>query len=191
MNILGNKVLLRAIEESDLELLREMVNDPDIERLTGGKNFPISKLQQKKWYESIQSNHSNLYLAIENEDNKVIGLVSVTGIDWKNRSASYGMKLAHSSERGKGLGTDATMATMRYCFEELQLERLESIMLEYNKASEKMCVDKCNWKKEGVKRKAAYYKGGFHNVVILAALKEDYYELIMRNNYWNKQEISR
>ncbi|MEN1762034.1 GNAT family protein [Anoxynatronum sibiricum] len=186
MNIMGNKVLLRAIEESDLELLREMINDPDIERLTGGKSFPVSKLQQQKWYESSQSNPNSFFLTIENEEKKAIGLVSVTGIDWKNRSASYGMKLTLSSEHGKGLGTDATMATMRYCFEELQLERLESVMLEYNKASERMCIDKCNWKREGLKKKAAYYKGEFHNLVVLAVLKEDYHELLKSNNYWNE-----
>lgn len=186
MNIFGNLVLLRAVEESDLELLREMMNDPYIERLTGGKNFPISKQQQKKWYESIQSNSNNMYLTIEDMNGNAVGLVSVTGIDWKNRSASYGMKLANNGDRGKGLGTDATLATMRYCFEELQLERLESVMLEYNKASEKMCIEKCNWKREGLKRNAAYYKGSFHDLVILAVLREDYYELVKNKNYWNE-----
>lgn len=40
---LWKKVKLRALETEDMELLRETVNDPEVERLVGGWSFPVSK----------------------------------------------------------------------------------------------------------------------------------------------------
>ena len=43
MNIKGKFVTLRAIEREDLELMIEMLNDPEIESLVTGWEFTISK----------------------------------------------------------------------------------------------------------------------------------------------------
>ncbi|MCC5909795.1 MAG: hypothetical protein JJT76_05100 [Clostridiaceae bacterium] len=47
MNLKGKIVTLRAIEEEDLEMLRDIINDPEVERLVVGWSLPISKAQQK------------------------------------------------------------------------------------------------------------------------------------------------
>ena len=46
MNICGNKVILRALEPSDMPYLREMINDPEMERMVIGWSFPVSEKQQ-------------------------------------------------------------------------------------------------------------------------------------------------
>ena len=53
MNIRGKKVVLRAIEEKDLELLHKWANDPDIWYLLGGWHFPSSMDYQKMWFENL------------------------------------------------------------------------------------------------------------------------------------------
>lgn len=50
MIINAHTVVLRAIEESDLPLLYSMINDPEIERMTGGSCFPVSKDRQARWF---------------------------------------------------------------------------------------------------------------------------------------------
>ena len=162
MNIKGNIVTLRAIEEDDLELLKEMVNDPEIEKMVGGYSFPTSKTQQKLWFDSLSIDLHNLRLIIEIEEIGSIGLANVVNIDWKNRSAFHGIKIASNNNRSKGIGTDAVMAIMKYVFEELQLNRLESSIIEYNEASKKLYCDKCGWKIEGIKRKSVF-KGNKYN----------------------------
>ena len=52
MNIHGKKVVLRAMELEDCELVREMFNDPEIEDLVVGWAFPLSSYSQKKWFEN-------------------------------------------------------------------------------------------------------------------------------------------
>ena len=49
MNIKGKLVTLRAIEMSDEKLLRDMLNDPYIEKMVVGWAYPVSKLQQENY----------------------------------------------------------------------------------------------------------------------------------------------
>ena len=59
MNIVGKKITLRAIEESDLELLHQWSNDPEIWYLLGGWHFPVSLESMKIWFEALNNNKFN------------------------------------------------------------------------------------------------------------------------------------
>ena len=62
MNLKGEKVFLRAIEKEDMEFLREMINNPELERNVVGWSFPISKYEQERWFESQIQNKKILSL---------------------------------------------------------------------------------------------------------------------------------
>ena len=78
-------------------------------------------------------------------------------IDWKNRRADHGIKISSHSNRAKGIGTDAVMAIMRYAFDELGLNRLDTSRFDTNEPSMKL-YPKCGWKEEGVRREYVYKK---------------------------------
>jgi len=75
---------------------------------------------------------------------------------------------------------------MKYAFEELQLNRLEGSIIEYNEASKKLYCNKCGWKIEGTKRKAVFKGNQYHDELIVAILREEYEELVEKNNYWRR-----
>ncbi|MBU5427919.1 GNAT family N-acetyltransferase [Tissierella pigra] len=185
MNIRGKFVTLRAMEEEDQELLREMVNDPDIEKMVGGYSFPISKSQQNNWFNNNVNNQNNIRLIIETEEDGAVGFANIVNIDWKNRSAFHGIKIANKKFGSRGIGTDTVMAVMRYAFEELQLNRLDGTIIKYNEPSRKLYCDKCGWKVEGIKRKSVFKQNDYHDELIVGILKEEYEELIKLNNYWS------
>ncbi len=174
MNIRGNKVLLRAIEFEDMEFLRNMLNDEEMEHNVVGWSFPVSKYEQQKWFENQIQNKVNIRFIIE-VDGKPIGLATLTNIDWKNRKACHGIKLYSNEVKGKGYGTDAVFAVMKYAFEELQLNRLYSTILDYNVASRNL-YKKCGWKEEGVIRDSVYKKNHFNNEIMIGILKQEYQE---------------
>jgi RimJ/RimL family protein N-acetyltransferase len=184
MNIKGKSVTLRAIEKEDLELMRDMLNDAEMESLVVGWAFPISQHQQTKWFENNINNNSNLRFIIETEEDGAVGLATLTDIDWKNRKASHGIKLAQKQFRTKGIGTDSVMAIMRYAFNELQLNRLEGSILLYNEGSKKLYCNKCGWVIEGTQRECVYKNGSYHDLLIVGILRSDYNKLIENNNYW-------
>lgn len=186
MNIHGKKVILRAMELEDCELVREMFNDPEIEDLVVGWAFPLSSYSQKKWFEN-NYNSENFRFIIETKEDGAIGVATLLDIDWKNRMAQHGIKLAKKDIRGKGYGTDAVMAIMRYAFDELGLNRLNSSWFPENIPSKTMYM-KCGWKEEGIRRNYIFKHGEYRDLVETGILASDYYQLIEDNHYWDNTE---
>ena len=184
MNIKGNKVLLRAIEENDLELLNKWANDPEIWYMLGSWHFPSSMEYQKRWFMSLQDDRLNQRFAIEAPDVGLIGTANLVQIDWKNNHAFHGMMLGDKDIRGKGYGTDAIMAIMRYAFEELHLERLDGSMIEYNTISLHVYCKKCGWKEEGRLRNWYFRKNRYWDKILVGVTRDDYFALIAENKYW-------
>lgn len=180
MEIYGEKVKLRAIEIEDMEMLREIVNDPETEKMVGGWSFPISSYQQQKWFERVSGDNNNLRFIIEVlETGEAIGLINLVEIDWKNRTGFHGIKLHPEAPKGKGYAKDAIMALEWYAFEQLQLNRLDGSCIVYNIASQKL-YEKCGVKVEGIKRKAIFKDGKYWDQQVTGVLKEDY--MIAKNN---------
>lgn len=183
MNIKGKFVTLRAMEKQDMELMCNMFNSPELENLVVGWSFPLSLEQQNRWYENNLGDNRNFRFIIETPEDGAVGVATLVDIDWKNRCAGHGIKLADKERRSKGIGTDTVMAIMRYAFDELGLNRLDGSWFSENKASRGMYM-KCGWKEEGVKRQCIYKKGEFRDLVITGILASEYYELIKQNHYW-------
>ena len=130
------------------------------------------------------NDQKNFRFVIETPDDGAVGIATLTSIDWKNRTATHGIKLANKEKRTKGIGTDTVMALMRYAFEELGLHRLDGSWFDENIAS-KSLYKKCGWKEEGVKRECVFKHGKWRNLTIVGALESDYNEAVERLKYWD------
>lgn len=186
MELYGKKVRLRAIQERDIEMLRSMKNDPWMEKMVVGWCPPISSFQQKRWFESLTIDCDNMLFMIETDEAGTVGYTKLASIDWKNRSAHGGIMIQKKENMSKGIATDAYMTVLRYAFMELNLNRVDGSILDYNKASQKVLIEKVGYKKEGVKRKAIYKDGKYHDLIIVGILKEDYLRRIEETGYWNE-----
>lgn len=71
MILKGEKVILRAIEREDQEFLKEMINDPELEKLVVGWSFPVSLEMQMQWYEKQKNDLQNLKYIIEADGQKI------------------------------------------------------------------------------------------------------------------------
>lgn len=185
MHIRGKKVLLRAIEETDLPTLHRWGNDPDIWPLLGGWHFPTSMAQTKAWFDGLKGDELNQRFAVEVRELGLVGTANLIDVDWKNNHAFHGMMLGDANVRGKGIGVDTIMAVMRYAFDELHLARLDGSMIEYNTASLRVYCDKCNWQVEGRQRNWYFRQGRYWDKVIVGVTRADYDALIERTHYWD------
>lgn len=186
MELIGKKVILRAVEEEDLEMLRELTNSADYEKMIVGWSFPISRKDQQKWFENSKNGLDKIQYIIETKDDGAVGLIGLRNIDWKNGCASgLGMRIAKKEIRTRGLATDAWMTLMRYAFNELRLNRINGSALAYNKASLRVC-EKIGFKIEGIQREAVYKNGKYIDLVIMGCLRSDYEKLISENHYWEE-----
>lgn len=188
MELKGKKVLLRAVEEEDIEMLRVLTNDPDYEKMVVGWAFPISKKEEEEWFANIKNGLDRIRYTIVTEEDGPVGMIGLRDLDWKNGVASgLGMRIAKKEIRTKGLATDAWMTLMRYAFNELRLNRINGSALAYNKASLRVC-EKVGFKVEGVQRQAVYKNGEYIDLVIMGCLKSDYEELITKTKYWEEND---
>lgn len=168
-------IRLRAIEACDLEMIREMINDPEIENMIGDTLSQYLSIS-KKWFENLPSNDKELRTIIETEEHGAIGLVMLSDIDWKNRTAQFHSKIATSKEiRGKGYGTKATKALIKYAFEQLNLNLIYSHIIDYNIASQR-AKEKSGFKKDGVLRNRIYKNGEYHNLIVWSIQKGELIE---------------
>lgn len=185
MNINGKLLILRAVEEKDLELLHKWANDPETQDVIGNIHFPSSMDFHKSWFQNLKNDELNQRLAIEAPEIGLIGISSIINIDWRNNHAWHGVMLGDVNIRGKGYGADSVMATMRYAFEELHLERLDGSIIEYNKLSYDFYCGKLGWKEEGRRRNYYFRKGRYWDQIVVGVTKQDYEQLIQNTKYWD------
>jgi RimJ/RimL family protein N-acetyltransferase len=186
MNIQGKIVTLRAPELEDVPKLHKWSNDPDIWNLLGGWHFPFSSRSTEEWVRSRKDNNlTDHVFCIVTPEEGVIGTANIVNIDWKNKTAFHGIMIGDEKLRGRGYALDAVFAIMRYSFMDLGLNRLDSDIIEYNHRSIKFYLEKCGWKSEGVRRDWYFRNGKYHDKVVVGVTREDYLEIVNKNNYWN------
>ena len=158
--IQGELVFLRPFEPTDAEIYRRWRADAEPMALAGWNDrAPLSLAQAAARMDRLATDQGKDYftfLICLLADGRPIGEVSLADMDRLNGSAQLGIFIGEVDEWGKGYGTDAVNAIVRFGFRELRLER---IWLEV-------------WT-ENARARRAYEKGGF---VFEATLRNDRYE---------------
>ena len=171
MDIAGNKVLLRAIEEQDKEMLLNLINDPEITKITG--RYSNSYDHQINWFRSISNSVDSLYHIIADKKSPQIalGIIILSHMDLNNKTAEIYIKLM-KSVRKKGYGQDAVNTMVSYAFCQFQLNCIYSNILEYNTASRRL-FEKCGFKQEGI-HKSRINKDGHYRMVCTYTIKNNH-----------------
>lgn len=169
----GKRVMLRKLEEEDLSQTLNWINDPEIAHLVG-IDQPISKDEQKKWYQGLIEDQTKRVFAIElKEDKKHIGNVSLDTIDWRNKNARLTIFIGENSLRNQGFGHDTLTTFLNYCFGHLNLNKVFLIVHKENQPAIAL-YEKCGFVREGLLGSHEYYNGRYIDKVMMGILKSDF-----------------
>ncbi|UCD75246.1 MAG: GNAT family N-acetyltransferase [Phycisphaerales bacterium] len=171
----GERTRLRAYTKEDLPLRRAFLNDLELLGMAyPGILFPSRPEDQEKWYESLDSKSDKQYsFAVESKNDSVyVGCCTVFEIDAKNRSASVGMFIGKPHWR-KGYGSDALRTLLRFCFEEINLNKVMLEVYSFNTPAIR-CYEKLGFKTEGVLRQTLYRDGQYHDTVAMGMLRSEW-----------------
>jgi RimJ/RimL family protein N-acetyltransferase len=170
----GERVYLRPIGKEDVPLLLQWLNHPETRRYLA-QLFPLTESAESEWVENLhKKQNENIVLGImRTRDSKLIGVVGLHRIDWKDRRAVTGAVIGNSRFRGKGYGTEAKMLLLHYAFYTLNLRKICSSVLGFNTRSQAY-NKKCGYKVEGVLRQHIYKDGEYCDEVQMAVFKEDW-----------------
>ena len=162
----GN-LYIRALNESDLEPIRLMRNDPSTWTNLTDITF-LDAEAQRSWFLSLHKDSKRRYYAVCNGKHRLVGLVRMDEIDHVNRSARVGCDVL-PKYRGKGIGSKIMTGVVSYGFKLLNLHRIWLAVLETNKVAIHV-YEKVGFKPEGRYREAIYRDGQYHDYLLYSMI---------------------
>jgi len=104
---------------------------------------------------------------------QLIGLIGLYTIFQLHHEAFMGIQIGERDYWGKGYGTDALQALLRYAFDELNLQRVSLSFLEGNERAMRS-YEKCGFRYEGRQRHAWAYDGRRWDELYMGLLREEW-----------------
>ena len=169
-----DRLILRAYKLEDVDQVVDGLNNLNVVKWMAYVPYPYTKEDAVNFInKSIETKAYNFAIVLK-ETNEVIGGTQLRNIDLIQGTAGGGIWL-NEKYQGKGYGTEAWGARIKYAFEVLGLRRLENGFFEGNEKSWKM-QEKFGYKKEGIRRNKyiPLSTGKVTNEVITALLKEEW-----------------
>lgn len=176
---------LRELQRSDLLLINKWRNNPDLIRLLGAPFRYINLDVEQNWYDNYMANRgSAVRCAIidEQDAETILGLVSLTNIDYMNQSANLHIMIGDECNQGKGIGTFAVSQMLCHAFQNMNLHRISLSVLNDNLRAIRL-YEKVGFCKEGIRRESLYKNGEFVDLMEYAILKSEF----TRGGVFNKR----
>lgn len=177
MYLKGERIRLRAVEESDAESLWLLKNDMDTNYFSSmGAPMPASLAAVKDRIAKNLAVHDikdGFVFAIEDEEGKFIGVINGAFVDLKNRNLMLGISLSAAENRDKGYGSEAIMLFLEYAFKELNMNKVWLGTFSFNPRGIR-CYEKCGFVKEAVSRKRVFRAGEYHDEIRMGILRDEY-----------------
>ncbi len=166
MEIIGNQVVLRSMNDQDKDLLLDLCQDLAGTKVTGGYTSPRSPMRPIRVFYSLQNSATHLPCIIADKKNPQNGwgIIILSHMDFDRKTAEIYIKLI-TPARGKGYAQDAINTLVVYAFQELGLKHLYANIQEHNTASQKLC-EKCGFKQECLQQSRADRYGNHRNIYV-------------------------
>ena len=155
MIINSKRIILRDWKDEDIIDLQNGLNNINVSKWLASVPYPYTKQDAESFIafsKQVGENLKNIMLAIVlKENNKVIGGTSIENINTKDGTAGGGIWINEKYQKN-GYGIEAFSTRAKYCFEKLNLRRLENGYFTGNEKSKNM-QHKLGNKDERIRRK--------------------------------------
>lgn len=168
-------VRLRALTKDDCKTSWSWRNKDEIRDFYSGHPFYVNREKEEAWLDKVINSDLPLTsFGIEKlESNCLIGMAFLKDIDLIHRTAEFAIFIGDEESRGKGHGKEATLKTLKFAFNDLNLNRVYLTVLEENKKALHIYA-KFGFKNEGILRECVYKNGKYKNEVIMSLLRSEY-----------------
>jgi RimJ/RimL family protein N-acetyltransferase len=136
--MVGKQIYLRHPTEDDVQgKWHEWFSDEEITKFMGDRFWPNSKEAQLEFYKSLINSKERLALSIINKSNeKHIGVISLSSINWVHRYADIALAIGEKEYRKGSVATQAFALMLKVAFIRLNLLNVKSAYSISNKNSE-------------------------------------------------------
>jgi RimJ/RimL family protein N-acetyltransferase len=176
--IYSEDIRLRTVEREDIPTFLRWFNDPEVRRYLLMFE-PMSKAKEERWFEARLDRTDDYLFGIEvpaGDGWQHIGNVGLHRVDWVSRHCIFGIVIGERDYWGKGFGTKATRAALRFAFDTLNLHRVELEVFDFNRRAMR-AYEKAGFRLEGTRREAIFQDGAYHHEHVMAILRQEFQAL--------------
>jgi RimJ/RimL family protein N-acetyltransferase len=164
------KIQIGPITVLDSEPLFRWFNDPQAARLDYAWR-PVDGISHQKWLASIGADPTQVWFAIRRAGHgAIIGFVILRNISAVHRCAELGVRIGEEGDRGRGVGKEAARQVLQFCWQVLNLNRVQVSVLAGNERALRLYTA-LGFEREGTLRQAQFIDGEWRNVIIMGALR--------------------
>ncbi len=166
----ADAIQLGPITVQDSESLFRWFNDAQTARLDYAWR-PVDGISHQKWISGIGPDPSQVWFAIRRAGHGVIiGFVILRNISAVHRSAELGIRIGEEADRGRGMGQEAARRVLQFCWQVLNLNRVQVSVLAGNERARRLYTG-LGFENEGTLRQAQFIDGQWTDVIIMGALR--------------------
>lgn len=177
--LVGDRIYLSPKNIEDVTEFTKWLNDFQTTDYVG-RSAQIMTIEKEREYLETHQDDEASFVIVTEEDNKMIGTVSIENINHINRTGTLGIFIGDSKYREKGYGTEAIRLILEYGFKYLNLNNIKLDVLGFNKRAI-ACYKKCGFKECGTRRQCVFINGKYHDRLIMDILAEEFEGDYIRN----------
>lgn len=172
----GEKVTLRAMEQTDGGLFYEILHTLEIQKNESNLRVPMSRAACDA-FAAEQAGLGNgtpaPFLVIADADGNAIGLATPSIEDARVGVFTCGICILPRFQR-KGYASDALKVVLRFYFEEMRCQKFNASVYSYNEASNAMCRA-LGLVQEGRRRCVVYTGGQYYDEILYGLTAGEYF----------------
>ncbi len=176
VSIMGEKVALDPIRRDLVPLYHRWINDFAVLR-TLHVPRPSTLEEVQAAYEAQVAEELQrrvVYFTVYDRATlRPIGRTDLMDINYRDRSARFGIEIGEADYRGRGYGTEATRLTLDYAFTALGLHNVALETWEYNRAGQR-AYTKAGFRETGRRRQAKFMGGKLWDIVQMDCLSTEF-----------------
>ncbi len=177
VNIVGERVALGPLRGDVAPLWQRWLNDYTVRRTFGTPDVVTREKAAAELAELPTFANHAFFLLYERRgadgDLRPIGFTYLTAIDYRNRTAEYGIMIGEADARGRGYGTEATLLMLDYAFTALGLHNVLLRVYEPNRAG-KWAYEKARFTEFARRRGSKMIGGRLWDTIFMECLSTDF-----------------
>ena len=174
VNIVGDRIALGPLRRDLIPLYLRWINDFHLQRTFGDLPKPVT-LEEREARHAQQATTSDAYwfTIYEIDGWRPIGRTDLFEVDWRNRTARFGIMIGEAEARGKGYGTEATRLMLDFAFTALGLHSVMLEVSEYNLAG-RHAYEKAGFREIGRRRQSDLLNGHLWDLIMMDCIATEF-----------------
>jgi RimJ/RimL family protein N-acetyltransferase len=156
---------------TDFQLIKTTILDLNFIVSLENENLSFISPNSKKEHIDLIIDKNISHLILKSTNNTLLGFVILAGLENENRSIEF--RRIVINKKGKGFGRMAIKKIKKYCFENLNCQRLWLDVLEDNERAKHLYKSE-GFQEEGTLRDTVIIDGKFKSLIIMAILHNEY-----------------